>query len=98
MADSLENLVAVGKIRAYGWSTDSVERAKVFAERPNCVAIQQQMNVLDDNPAMIALCEDFNLASINRGPLAMGLLTGKYTPAGQLWRQTTSGEEIALNG
>ncbi len=27
---------------------------------------------------MIALCEKHNLAAINRGPLAMGLLTGKY--------------------
>jgi len=36
------------------------------------------MNVLDDAPEMIALCETLNLASINRGPLAMGLLTGKY--------------------
>ena len=67
-----------GKIRAYGWSTDSPERAAVFAEGQHCVAIQHQMNVLDDNPALIALCEEFNLASINRGPLAMGLLTGKF--------------------
>ena len=35
--------------------------------------------MLDDNPEMIALCEEYNLAAINRGPLAMGLLTGKYT-------------------
>ena len=38
-----------------------------------------QLNVLDDNPAVIAICERHNLAAINRGPLAMGLLTGKYT-------------------
>ncbi len=30
---------------------------------------------------MIALCEKHNLSAINRGPLAMGLLTGKYTAA-----------------
>jgi aryl-alcohol dehydrogenase-like predicted oxidoreductase len=79
VADTLETLVAAGKIRAYGWSTDSPERAGVFAERPNCVAIQHQLNVLDDNPALLAVCEEFNLASINRGPLAMGLLTGKFS-------------------
>ena len=78
VADTLEALVAAGKIRAYGWSTDSPERAKVFAGRRNCVAIQHQLNVLDDNPAIVTLCEEFNLASINRGPLAMGLLTGKF--------------------
>jgi aryl-alcohol dehydrogenase-like predicted oxidoreductase len=34
--------------------------------------------VLEDAPAMIAVCEELNLASVNRGPLATGLLTGKY--------------------
>lgn len=77
--DTLEALVKVGKIRAYGWSTDFPDRAEVFAQGPNCTAIQSQLNVLDDNPAVIAVCETHNLALINRGPLAMGLLTGKYT-------------------
>jgi len=79
--ETLEALVQEGKIRAYGWSTDFVDRAEVFAQGANCTSIQLQLNVLDDNPAMIALCEKHNLAAINRGPLAMGLLTGKYTGA-----------------
>ncbi len=29
---------------------------------------------------LLALCEELNLASINRGPLGMGLLTGKFVP------------------
>ena len=82
--DTLEKLVQEGKIRAYGWSTDFVDRAEVFVQGPNCTSIQLQLNVLDDNPAMIAFCEKHNLAAINRGPLAMGLLTGKYTPATKL--------------
>jgi len=82
--ETLETLVQAGKIRAYGWSTDYIDRAEVFAQGPGCTAIQLQLNVLDDNPAMIALCEKHNLAAINRGPLAMGLLTGKYTPATQV--------------
>jgi aryl-alcohol dehydrogenase-like predicted oxidoreductase len=76
--DTLEKLVAEGKIRAYGWSTDFADRAAVFAQGPKCAAIQMQLNVLDDNPEVVALCERENLAAINRGPLAMGLLTGKY--------------------
>jgi aryl-alcohol dehydrogenase-like predicted oxidoreductase len=76
--DTLEALVQEGKIRAYGWSTDYVEGAHVFAEGPHCTAIQLDLNVLLDNAPMIALCEQFNLAAINRGPLAMGLLTGKF--------------------
>ena len=76
--ETLEELVKEGKIRAYGWSTDFVDRAKVFAEGKNCSSIQLQLNVLDDNAEMISFCEAENLAAINRGPLAMGLLTNKY--------------------
>ena len=77
--DTLEELVVSGKIRSYGWSTDFEDRAEVFAQGPKCTAIQLQLNVLDDNPDVIALCERHDLAAINRGPLAMGLLTDKYT-------------------
>jgi aryl-alcohol dehydrogenase-like predicted oxidoreductase len=76
--DVLEALVAEGKIRSYGWSTDFPDRARFFAAGEHCSAIQFQENVVDDNPEMIALCEEFGLAGVNRGPLAMGLLTGKY--------------------
>lgn len=80
--EALERLVEQGKIRGYGWSTDWPERARVFAEGENNTSVQFQMNVLDDNPEMRALCEAENLAAINRGPLAMGLLTGKYDNVG----------------
>ena len=77
--ETLEGLVKEGKIRAYGWSTDFPERLEVFAQGPKCAAVQLQLNVLDDNPAILALCDKYDLAALNRGPLAMGLLTGKYT-------------------
>ena len=80
--EALEELVTAGKIRGYGWSTDWPERAAIFAKGPGCTAAQFQLNVLDDNPGMRELCERENLAAINRGPLAMGLLTGKYDRAG----------------
>jgi aryl-alcohol dehydrogenase-like predicted oxidoreductase len=75
---TLEGLVAAGKIRAYGWSTDDVARAEAFAAGAHCVAVQHRMNLLEDAPAMRALCESAGLASINRSPLAQGLLTGKF--------------------
>ena len=77
--ETLEALVKEGKIRAYGWSTDYPERLEVFAKGPKCAAVQLQLNVLDDNPAILALCDKYDLAALNRGPLAMGLLTDKYT-------------------
>lgn len=76
--ETLEGLVQVGKIRSYGWSTDDPNRERVFASGEHCTAVQNQMNVLDDAAGMIAVCEELHLASVNRGPLAMGLLTGKY--------------------
>jgi aryl-alcohol dehydrogenase-like predicted oxidoreductase len=91
--ETLEELVQAGKIRAYGWSTDYVDRAQVFSRGPNCTSIQLQLNVLDDNPAMIAFCEEQDLAAINRGPLAMGLLTGKYTPATKIAADDVRGQK-----
>jgi len=79
LRDALEDLVREGKIRTYGWSTDSVECARLFAEGEYCVAIQHDLNVDLDAPALLALCAQANLASINRSPLARGALTGKYS-------------------
>jgi aryl-alcohol dehydrogenase-like predicted oxidoreductase len=77
LRDACEELVREGLIRAYAWSTDDPARAAVFAGGPHCAAVQHTLNVLQDAPAMIRLCEEAGLASINRSPLAMGLLTGK---------------------
>jgi aryl-alcohol dehydrogenase-like predicted oxidoreductase len=74
-----EELVAAGKVRAIGWSTDSPERAAVFAKSAHCKAIQQHFNVFGGNDHVLELCEQSGLASIVRGPLGMGLLTGKFT-------------------
>jgi aryl-alcohol dehydrogenase-like predicted oxidoreductase len=77
--DTLEDLVQEEKIRFYGWSTDDTEGARLFAQGPHCTAIQQQFNIFEGNVQTLEVCELFNLASINRGPLNMGLLTGKFT-------------------
>jgi aryl-alcohol dehydrogenase-like predicted oxidoreductase len=37
-----------------------------------------------DAPNMLALCDEYDLASINRIPLAMGLLSGRWTASTQL--------------
>ncbi|HSL43574.1 MAG TPA: aldo/keto reductase [Anaerolineales bacterium] len=79
MVGLLESLVSEGKIRYYGWSTDSVEGARLFAEGKHCVAIQHDLNVIMDAPEMLQLCEELNLASINRSALARGALSGKYS-------------------
>ena len=80
VGDLLEEFVKEGKIRTYGWSTDRTEAVKAFSTGPNCGAVQQQLNIFDGNMELLALCEQLDLASINRGPLGMGILTGKFTP------------------
>ena len=77
---TLEELVEAGKIRSYGWSTDHPDRAGSWArDGKHATAIQHALSVLHDAPEVLAVCERYGLASVNRGPLAMGLLTGKYT-------------------
>lgn len=74
LADAAEDLVKEGLIRGYAWSTDDPERAAAWAGRPNYVAVQHECSVLHDAPEILNLCEQHGLASINRTPLAMGLL------------------------
>jgi len=76
--EMLEELTKEGKIRGYAWSTDVLESLEVFAKGPNCVAVQHELNLFRYDESILALCERENLASINRSPLAMGVLTGKY--------------------
>lgn len=77
----LEDLVQQGKIRWYGWSTDLVDRARVFADGEHCTSIQFRLNAIYDNAEMRSLCEQFDLAGINKDPLNKGILTGKFTTA-----------------
>ncbi|MBB4186421.1 aryl-alcohol dehydrogenase-like predicted oxidoreductase [Sinorhizobium terangae] len=78
--ETLERLAEKGAIRFWGWSTDNAAAAKRMVKFPHFVAVQQELNVFIDGPEMLAMCEGNNLASLNRSPLAMGFLTGKFGP------------------
>lgn len=75
--DTLEGLVASGKIRGYGWSTNDPERAAAFATGAHCIAVQHTFNILSGNHDVLAAATRLGLASINRSPLGQGLLVGK---------------------
>ena len=79
LLERLEKLVSQGKIRSYGWSTDFLESARVFSEGQHCSSIQFNFNVIHDNRDLVTLCDHVDISGFNRGPLAMGFLTGKYT-------------------
>jgi aryl-alcohol dehydrogenase-like predicted oxidoreductase len=90
---TLEDLVGEGLIRGYGWSTDDPVRAEAWARAgAHTVAVQHELSVLNDTAEMLEVCERYRLASINRGPLAMGLLTGKYTASSRLGADDVRGE------
>jgi len=92
VCDVLEALVKEGKIRWYGWSTDVPEGARVFAQGEHCTAIQHVLNMQYDVPEMLSVCEEYDLASINRTCLGMGMLTGKFR------RETTFPEDDVRHG
>jgi aryl-alcohol dehydrogenase-like predicted oxidoreductase len=80
----LEELVDENKIRYYGWSTPYKEQALVFTEGKHCTSMQYNYNIFERNPDMLAYCRENNLGTVARGPLAMGILTGKYTKNSKL--------------
>jgi aryl-alcohol dehydrogenase-like predicted oxidoreductase len=79
LRDVLEGLVQQGKIRWYGWSTDLVDRAQIFADGKHCTSIQFALNAIDDNPEMRRLCAEHHVGGINKDPLNRGFLTGKFS-------------------
>jgi aryl-alcohol dehydrogenase-like predicted oxidoreductase len=90
--DRLDQLREKGKVASFGWSTDYPDRAKAFADMQGFVAIQHAMNVFFRAEALIPVIERHNLLSFNRSPLAMGLLSGKYTAQTQIGRHDVRGQ------
>lgn len=84
VAATLEDLRREGLIRAFGWSTDTPACALRWVGRAGCVSVQHDMNLFNDRPEMVALTAEQGWASINRSPLAMGMLSGKFSAASQL--------------
>ncbi|MFI5916076.1 aldo/keto reductase [Dactylosporangium sp. NPDC051541] len=89
---TLESLVDEGLIRAYGWSTDFPERADAFAAAgPRCATIQADLSVLRGSFEVLPVAAKHDLGVIIRGPLAMGLLGGRYTAGSELPRDDVRG-------
>ncbi len=76
--ECLASLRQQGKVLSFGWSTDFPDRAAAFASMDGFVAVQHAMNVFYRADMLIPTIEKNSLLSINRSPLAMGLLGGKH--------------------
>lgn len=75
----MERAVELGKIRSYGWSTDFVDNVEASVDKTNFLVVEHAMHVLMDAPKMQSLLSEHQLTTLIRSPLAMGLLSGKYT-------------------
>ncbi|OED44456.1 aldo/keto reductase [Chromatiales bacterium (ex Bugula neritina AB1)] len=77
--DQMEVALEAGKIKSFGWSTDFTDRVDAMAGRSRFMAVEHAMNVLADAADMQRTIEKHRLTALIRSPLAMGLLSGKYT-------------------
>jgi aryl-alcohol dehydrogenase-like predicted oxidoreductase len=91
--ETLGRLRDSGKLGAYGWSTDFPERAEAFASKPDFVSIQHALNVFFRADKLLPVIEKHNLFSMNRSPLAMGVLSGKYDGASRFASNDVRGQD-----
>jgi myo-inositol catabolism protein IolS len=80
--EAFERLVERGKIRAYGISTNSLEVLRRFNRDGKCASAQINYSILNQSAAqdILPYCRENDIGTLIRGPLAQGLLAGKFTP------------------
>jgi aryl-alcohol dehydrogenase-like predicted oxidoreductase len=78
--ETLDEMVAVGRIRHYGVSVETCDEALAAIARPNVASVQIILNCLRLKPLeqVLPAARDAGVAIIARVPLASGLLSGRY--------------------
>ena len=81
--DAFAALVEEGRLRAFGISTDNLEVLQRFNARGDCsvVEIDYSLVNLQAEAELLPYCQEHDIAVLVRGPLAKGLLSGRYTKA-----------------
>ncbi|NLE52864.1 MAG: aldo/keto reductase, partial [Chloroflexi bacterium] len=79
--EGFQRLQRDGKVRAYGLSTSDFEYLQAFNADGGCATLQIDYSILNRTPEkdIFPYCQTHNIGVIVRGPLAMGLLTGKFS-------------------
>ncbi len=80
--EAFETLKQQGKIRAYGISTDRPDVLRRFAAAGDCGVCQLNYSLLNlrAEQELLPLCGQLGIGTLIRGPLAQGILAGKFTP------------------
>lgn len=80
--DAFETLHKKGKVRAFGISTDSLPHLQRFNIRNSCSTNQLDYSLVNRSAEaeLLPYCQKHDIGVIIRGPLAQGVLAGKFTP------------------
>ena len=78
--EGFQKLQRDGKVRAYGVSTSDLEYLQAFNVDGGCATLQTDYSILNRTAEneILPYCQQHNIGVIVRGPLAMGILTGKF--------------------
>ena len=79
--DALDEMVAEGRMRAYGVSVERCDEALAAIERPNVASVQIILNAFRLKPLeeVLPAASAAGVGIIARVPLASGLLSGRYS-------------------
>ena len=85
--EGFQKLQAQGKVRAYGLSTSDYDYLQAFNADNKAATLQIDYSILNRTPEaeIFPYITEHNLGVLTRGPLAMGILTGKFTRRIDLW-------------
>jgi len=80
--EALDRLVERGKVRHYGISTNSLPVLESFNRNGRTALCQINYSVLNQSAAadILPYCQANDIGTLIRGPIAQGLLAGKFTP------------------
>lgn len=78
--EGFEALKKEGCLRAYGISTNSLDVLKKFNVNRTCSVVQVDYSLLNRAPeaAFLPYCQEHGIGVMVRGPLAKGVLSGRY--------------------
>lgn len=82
IVEGFQKLQKQGKVRAYGVSTSDYDYLQAFNRDHQAATLQIDYSILNRTPEkdIFPYTMENDLGVLVRGPLAMGILTGKFTP------------------
>ncbi len=78
--EGFRRLKEAGTVRTWGVSTSDIDHLRRFNAEGDCGVLQVDYSILNRGPEreIFPYCQDQGIGVIVRGPLAMGLLAGKF--------------------